>query len=249
MKTTAIHRALTTTILAAALGSGATACGILSSATAKSTATAQATAGSAASNPLARLSADQIMSKAVADSEKAATLRISGKVADSGTTIDMNLGIVRGKGCSGSMSVSKEGSFLILKIGKTLWFKPDNAFWKYSGASTPAALQLVSGKIPETTSTSGAGAFANLCDMKQLLGGSTTGLVKGSTTTISGQSALQLTDTAHSGTIDVSLSADPELVRLFAPGSADLDFTGYGVPIALTPPPASETINGAKYGF
>lgn len=249
MNTPAVHRALTVAILAAPFLAGTTACGALGTASAKSTATAKATAGSAASNPLAGLSADRIMSKAIADSEAAATLRISGKVADSGTTIGLNLGIVRGMGCSGSMSISKEGSFLILKIGKKLWFKPDNAFWKYSGASTPAELQLVSGKIPETTSTSGVGAFANLCDMKQLLGGSTTGLVKGSTTTISGQSALQLTDTAHSGTIDVSLSADPELVRLFAPGSADLDFTGYGVPVALTPPPASATIDGAKYGF
>jgi hypothetical protein len=250
VKTTAIHRALRSVVLAAALVSTATACGSLRAATAKSTATAKAPAGSAASNPLAGLSADQITSKAIADSEAAATVRISGRVADSGTTIGMNLGIVRGRGCAGSMSISGEGSFLILKIGKTLWFKPDNAFWMHAGARSPAELQLVSGKIPKTTSTSGVGAFAALCDVKQLMGGSsTTGLVKGSATTISGQSALQLTDTAHSGTIDVSVSADPELLRLFAPGSADLDFTGYGAPVALTPPPASEIIDGTKYGF
>ena len=250
MKTTARHRALTSAILAAALGSGAAACGGPGAATAKSTVTAKATAGSAAGSALAGLSADKIMSKAIDESEAAATVRISGQVTDSGSTIAMNLGIVRGKGCSGTMSVSKEGSFLLLKIDKTLWFKPDNAFWKYVGASSPAELRLVSGKIPETTSTSGLGAFAALCDVKQLMGGSsTTGLVKGATTTISGQSALELTDTAHSGTIYVSVSPEPELLRLSAPGSADLDFTGYGTPVALTPPPASETIDGAKYGF
>jgi hypothetical protein len=28
-----------------------------------------------------------------------------------------------------------------------------------------------------------------------------------------------------------------------------IDFTGYGSPVTLTPPPASETLDGAKYGF
>jgi hypothetical protein len=254
MSTPAVHRALAVAVLAAALSAGLTACGILGGTTGKAVATTggKTTSAGAAGNPLAGLSADEIANKAVADSEMAATVRISGRIADSGTTIAMNVGIVRSRGCAGSMSESSNGSFLILRIGQTIWIKPDNKFWVHSGASTPDELRLVSGKVAKSNARGGlATAMAALCDVKQLLGGAAkaTGLVKGTTTKISGQNALQLKDAAGSSSVYVSVAADPELLNLTAPGSAQLDFTGYGVPVALTPPPASETIDGAKYGF
>jgi hypothetical protein len=66
---------------------------------------------------------------------------------------------------------------------------------------------------------------------------------------ISGEPALQLRDTGDSGSLDVSDSATPEILRLGLGGNQQLDFTAYGVPARVTVPPASETLSGAKYGF
>jgi hypothetical protein len=71
------------------------------------------------------------------------------------------------------------------------------------------------------------------------------------TAAISGQPALQLTDGAKPGSVYVSVSGRPQLLRVVSTGSngGQLDFTGYGTPVTLTAPPASQTLDGAKYGF
>ena len=75
-------------------------------------------------------------------------------------------------------------------------------------------------------------------------------LVKGATTTIAGQSALQLRDTSSSSSAYVTISASPKFLRFSGSGSSSgqLDFSDYNAPVTLTPPPASETIDGSKIG-
>src|ERR1039457_5313545 len=78
--------------------------------------TAGTSAGSKA-NPLATLSADQIASKAVADLNTAAAVHVAGSVIDSGQRTSMNLTLMHGKGCDGSVSMPHEVSFLLIMIG------------------------------------------------------------------------------------------------------------------------------------
>ena len=210
-------------------------------------------AGSKA-NPLATLSADQIASKAVADLRTATAVHIAGSVTDSGQPIGLNLTLVPGKGCDGSMSMQNRGSFLLIMIGTAVWLQPDEKFWKSVGGSDPAVLKILAGKYLKTSAKGGLAQMGQLCDPSKLLLGSlknTTGLVKGKNATISGQPALQITDGAKSGFVYVSVSARPQLLRITSTGSssAQLDFTAYGTPVTLTAPPASQTLDGAKYGF
>jgi hypothetical protein len=76
----------------------------------------------------------------------------------------------------------------------------------------------VDGKyIKPSAKDSGLASIGALCDPAQFaksFGGDMTGMVKGATTTIAGQPALQ-----------------------------------YNAPLHLSPPPASQVLDGAKYGF
>jgi hypothetical protein len=213
---------------------------------------ASTSAGSKA-NPLATLSADQIASKAVADLRTATAVHVAGSVTDSGQPIGLNLTLVHGKGCDGSMSMQNRGSFLLIMIGTAVWLQPDEKFWKSVGGSDPAVLKILAGKYMKTSAKGGLAQLGQLCDPSKLLGSlkNTTGLVKGKNATISGQPALQITDGAKSGFVYVSVSARPQLLRITSTGSSSgqLDFTGYGTPVTLTAPPASQTLDGAKYGF
>jgi hypothetical protein len=219
---------------------------------------ASSTAGTPASaapsgNPLAGLTADQIAAKAQTDLKTASSVHIAGPVTDSGQTYVLDL-TISPKGCTGTMASPGKGSFLLLQIGKKLWFKGDQQFWKTNGGTSDAGLvTFLEGKYIEVSATgSGLGAFATLCDPRQLassFGGPASGLVKGTTTVISGQTVLQLKDNSDSSKAYVTISAHPEFVRIDDGRDGHLDFTAYNAPLTLAPPPASATIDGSKYGF
>ncbi len=210
-------------------------------------------AGSKA-NPLATLSAEQIARKAVADLGTAAAVHVTGWITDSGQRTGINLTLVHGKGCDGSMSMQKGGSFLLIMIGTALWLKPDETFWKSVGSNDPAVLKILVGKYMKASAKGGLSALGQLCDPRKLFGPSfenPTGVVKGKNATISGQPALELKDTQDSDSAYVSISARPQFLRIIGTGSdsGQLDFTGYGTLVTLTAPPARQTLDGAKYGF
>lgn len=213
------------------------------------TATATAQAG-----PLAGLTADQIAARATADLKTVSSVHVTGSGTDSGQTVRMNLTLGT-RGCKGTLSIKGEGSFALLKIGTRVWIKPDNRFWKYAAGSSLNAtvMHLLSGKYVEPGAKgSSLGSLGEICNPGQFasaFGSKLTGLVKGATTTIAGQPALQIKDTGDPDSAYVTISARPEFLRLDAGRSAQLDFSGYDAPLRLTPPPASQTLDGAKYGF
>jgi hypothetical protein len=222
-----------------------------------STSTSGASASTASArpsvNPLASLTADQIIAKADADLKAASSVHVAGPITDSGQTYVLDL-TISPEGCTGTMASPGKGSFALLKISKKLWFKGDKQFWEtYGGTSDPALVQFLEGKYIEPSATgSGMSSLAMLCDPRQLasaFGGTVSGMVKGKTTVISGQSVLQLKDTGDSASAYVTISARPEFVRIDAGGEGHLDFSAYNVPLTLTAPPASKTINGSQYGF
>lgn len=248
------HAVAAALVGAAILGTTA-ACGTSASstsATANNTATA---AAKPSGNPLAGLTADQIASKATADLKAVSSVHMTGSVTDSGQTYVMNL-VMGTKGCHGTLSVKGEGSFTLLQIGKKLWIKPDNQFWKYAAGSSaaPAIMQIVGGKYirpsAKDTSLNSLGALCSPSQFASSFEGQMSGMVKGKTTTISGQPALQIKDTGDPYSAYVTISARPEFLRFDGGSSGNrLNFTGYNTPLRLTPPPASETLDGAKYGF
>lgn len=205
-----------------------------------------------AGDPLSGLSADQIASQAIGNLKTASTVHVTGNVTSSGQTYDLNLALVRARGCAGTMSQVGTGSFKLVVIGTEVWIKPDQQFWKKVGGANASTLKVLSGKYLNVKATSEFGSLRAFCSPSELagnFGGNPTGLVKGSTSTISGQSALQIKKNGSPGSIYVSETAKPLLLRLSGGSQGTLDFSDYNSSVALVPPPASETLNGAKYGF
>lgn len=200
------------------------------------------------------LSADQIASRATADLKVVSSVHVKGSVQSSGQTIALNLTLGT-QGCTGTMGISGEGSFVLLKIGKTLWIKPDDKFWKHAAGSAGSAVtDLMSGKYIKTSakgsSLASIGALCNPAQFAKSFGSNMTGMAKGSTTTIAGQPALQIKDSGDAASAFVTVDAKPQFLRLDGGGSnGRLDFTDYNAPLHLTAPPAAETLDGAKYGF
>ena len=213
-----------------------------------------AACGTTMSRPLAGLTASQIAARAITDLKAASSVHFAGSVTDSGATyaVDVTAGSTN---CAGTLGIPGQGSFALLKIGQRLWIKPDGQFWTSLGAS-PANLHLVEGKYLQASP--GDPDFSSvmmLCSPAQLaasLGNQMNHLVKGATTTIAGQSALQLRDTSTPGSAYVTTSASPEFLRLDAQNGGSqgqADFSDYDAPVTLTPPPASTTIDGSRIGL
>lgn len=230
------RRSLSVAILAAALAAGAAACG-----------------SSGSTDPLAGLTSKQIATKAVSGTEAAPVVRVSGSGSDSGHKLTLDLTLVRGKGCAGSFSEGNLGSLKLIYNGTTMWVLPDAKFYQDSGA--PAAVAtLLKGKYLELKSgTSGLSGMTQLCSMSKLLSEFTVdaGTAKGVITTVDGQSAVKITDKTGSGHAYVSDTAAPQLLRITKPGSSggQIDFSYPATSPALTSPPASEVIDGSKFGF
>jgi hypothetical protein len=142
---------------------------------------------------------------------------------------------------------------MLVMIGKTVWIKPDDAFWKTNGGNDQAVLAILSGKYIKDAAGSGLGAMSSLCDMSNwdAHSGQPTGMVKGGKATVDGQPALQIKDSGDSASAFVSDTAKPLVVRVVDPSSTGgtFDFSDYGTVTTLTAPSASQTLDGAKYGF
>jgi hypothetical protein len=254
-------RSVVAAILTTALAAATAACGGSagtadqgSTATATATPTASASPASKASaDPLAGLTGQRILTRAFADTESAASVRLTGVVGDSGQAVTMDLTVVAGKGCDGTLTVAKTGSFRLIYNGTTVWILPDEAFYRSQG-TTAAVLAILEGKYLKVSGKgSGLGAMAGLCSLSSLLSGfrsTPADYPRGGATKVDGQRAVRISDTGDSAYVDVSDTVNPELLRMYAPGSSglQLDFR-YAAAPAITGPPAGMVLDGSKYGF
>jgi hypothetical protein len=201
--------------------------------------------------PFAELTADQIASKAVADLKAASSFRVAGSASESGQTYTLDIAYGT-RNCRGAVALSGEGSIVLLKKGNKVWLKPDNRFWRYiAGSSAPDVLNILAGKYLAPSKSTNLNSFTSFCDRRDFTDAfdrGMTGMSKGKVTMISGRRALQI----HNGmsTAYVTISAHPEFLRIIENnGRGHLNLTGYDLPVSVTAPPASMTLDGAKYGF
>ena len=207
---------------------------------------------------------DQIVKKAVNDLNAAKSVQISGNVVSDGTNIKVELtDAVAGckgtitlatssPGSSGASAVS--GTADLIEADGTVYMKLDASFFK--GLSLPSSVfSEVNGKYIEVNSKSELANFAQLCDPSSLASGfdkEVTGFVKDGTATINGQAAEAFKQPTHSGSgiVYISVSATPEIVRLQGPSNeGQINFTNYNAPATITAPPASEVVQGSKFGL
>jgi hypothetical protein len=218
---------------------------------------------SSSTSALAGLSADQIVQKSVADLKAASSVRITGKVVSSGQNIAVDLTDVAAQGCQGTIglaasatSTSKavSGTADIIEADSTVYMKLSESF--FTSAGLPASdFSDVSGKYIKLASGSDLASFAQLCNPSTLstaFSKQDTGFVSAGTTTINGQPALAFKQPKNpsNGTVYVSQTATPQIVRIAGPaGQGSINFSDYNVHVTITAPPASEVIDGGKFGL
>jgi hypothetical protein len=206
---------------------------------------------------------DQIVQQSVSDLKAATSLRINGSVVSQGTHITIDFTDVAAHGCRGTLalaaSAASSGAAVsgladLVEVSSTVYMKLDKSFFRNLGLPT-AAFSEVTGKYIKVTSTSELANFAQLCDPSTLASSfdkQLTGFVKEGTSTIDGQAAEAFKQPAQagSGTVYVSGSATPEIVRLQGTGDeGQVSFTDYNAPATITAPPASDVIDGSKFGL
>jgi hypothetical protein len=234
-------------VLAAAAVLSATACGSSSSST----------------SALAGMSPDQIVQKSVADLKAASSVRITGQVVNSGQTIAVDLTDVAAKGCQGTIGLAApatsstkavSGTADIVEVDSIVYMKLSDSF--FTSAGLPASeFSQVSGKYIKLASGSNLASFAQLCDPSTLstaFSKEDTGFAKAGTATINGQPTLALKQpkSPSNGTVYVSESATPQILRIAGPaGQGSIDFSDYNAPATITAPPASQIVDGSKFGL
>jgi hypothetical protein len=212
---------------------------------------------SATADPLASVTGITAATEAADNLKAASSLTMAGTASQSGTSVTVNLGLKPGHGCTGTVEEGTGGTIKLVVIGTTIYFNPDAAFWKSSlGSAASAVTTLVNGRyIKTSTASKGMSSFSNLCDLSHsIMAGALKPdevVTKGALTTIGGVRVLPIK--ASDGVIYVTDTSKPEIVEVFAPkgdpgGPSKLMFS-IDAPVALTPPPASQVIDGSAIGI
>jgi hypothetical protein len=213
---------------------------------------------SAAPGPLAGLTADQIVQKALKDLEAASSVQMTGQAPSQQGNVAINITDVAPASCQGTIalaSTAASGSAMaaITKVDGTAYVKLNQSYLKrlHVPAWESAA---VNGKYIEATSSSAISDISHLCVLSTLVNaftqGGDTGFAEAGTVTVEGQPALALTQQNSTDGVDVyvSDSAIPEILSFGDTGGQEavLDFTNFNAPVTITAPPAADIFYGTK---
>ena len=210
----AMFRRLALAYLAVALTAGITGCG----------------SSSGGASPLASDSVTTIFAEATNNTIAAQSFTIAGGTSAS---LFIDLTIVRGVGCSGTIYQPKTTSKLVW-VGQTV----------YEHTSGMPTIEWLKGP----SNSSAVQGLIDLCNPNNLLAPLTAAGVSSATRSVTvyhGQPALTLTlpgtqqDPSLTGAIVVTDTQEPLLLDISEPGAGAYAFTGYGATTTITPPGAS----------
>lgn len=226
------------------------ACGIAAAATA-------GLASGCAGHPeaLAGMTAAQIADKAASDLKSAPAFTIQGSGLEDGRAVSISLGFAGGNRCAGTVDLGPRGSLVIVMISGTAWMKPDAAYWKSQGLTGGGLMaRTLAGKYLESPASSKTAAqVAGLCDLSRLASRvlPPRDVAKGASATVNGERVVTLTDRADDSTLYVTDTAAPRLIKATStqPGNAGQFTITYGIPKSVAPPPASQTVDAARFGL
>ena len=126
----------------------------------------------------------------------------------------------------------------------------------FTSAGLPASeFSQVSGKYIKLTSGSNLASFAQLCNPSTLstaFSKEDTGFVKAGTATVNGQPTLAFKQPKNPPTAPSTFRSRPPRRSFASPGPPDrgsVDFSDYNASATITAPPASQVIDGTKFGL
>ena len=212
---------------------------------------------SAAPAPLAGLTADQIVQKALKDLAAASSVRITGQLPiNQQGNVAIDLTDVAPASCQGTIALASAGASgpptaAITKVDGTAYVKLNQSYLKNLHVPAGESAEL-NGKYIKSSSSSTIADLSHLCVLSTLVNAFTqgdTGFAKAGTVTVEGQPALALTqpNATDGGTVYVSDGATPVILSLQETGGplAFLDFTDFNAPVTITAPPAADIFYGA----
>ncbi|MEV6108700.1 hypothetical protein AB0M28_28960 [Streptomyces sp. NPDC051940] len=213
----------------------------------------------AASDPFAGLTGAQVMTKAAEASRKAGSLTMDLDIKFSDGPAKGTISLDGKTRCSGELAVEKQGSIDLVKVGKAVYMRPDEAFLRAQSEGEPksevdATIKLMKGKwLKGTTSDPDLKEFAGLCDVDEFLApdgdSADDSLRKGPVTEIDGVKALQLTGKDEDGApyeVYVAAEGRPYVLKVEKKSGEEpgtVVFRDYGKAVEVTSPPASEVLD------
>jgi hypothetical protein len=204
------------------------------------TGSTSATTTTAPDNGIASKTPEEIVAAMQAAVASATSVHIIGAGSSAGSTIALDLKLVRGKGGAGHIALGGLG-FDIVRIGKKVYIKASKAFLVHYAGTASAGL---AGRwFYVTSSASGLGSLGALTDIKSLIAqilASHGALSKGSETTVGGQPAIAVKDTKNGGVLYIATTGPAYPLKLTpgrSRGKGAIRFTSWDQPIALKAPP------------
>ncbi|MFF8725121.1 hypothetical protein ACF073_01355 [Streptomyces sp. NPDC015171] len=201
----------------------------------------------AGTNGVGKLPAATIQAKSVAAADAAPAVRLSGTVATSGRTYQLDM---RLKADGGTGSVTSQGAtFKLLRVGQELYLKADADFWNHADGGGDASGKLDGKYVKVPQGDPAYKKFSGFTDKDLLLDGLLTLhgslATDGHHTDRSGTPTIRVTgDKGSGGTLDVSLKGTPYPLRLVRGGGAGtLSFADWGKDFTAEKPAASETVD------
>jgi hypothetical protein len=211
---------------------------------------------SSAPAPLAGLTADQIVQKALKDLAAASSVRITGQLPTQEGNVAIDITDVAPASCQGTIALASTGASgsptaAITKVDGIAYVKLNQSYLKNLHVPAGESAEL-NGKYIKSSSSSTIADLSHLCVLSTLVNAFTqgdTGFAKAGTVTVEGQPALALTqpNATDGGTVYVSDAAIPVILSLQETGGqlAFLDFTNFNAPVTITAPPAADIFYGA----
>ncbi len=193
----------------------------------------------AASNGEASKSANQVLADAKAAATHASSLHLSGHIVAGGTPISLDF--TAGKqGATGTMSTHGL-SFDFVRVGKKLYIKGSDAFYKHFAGS--GAAQLLHGKWLEGSATSGKLAeLGGLTSSGAIFGSISSShgkLVNEGAKTYQGQSVVAIKDATKGGILYVAATGKPYPVAIVGTKKGQvgaITFGNWNAPVSVSAP-------------
>ncbi|MFI8994560.1 hypothetical protein [Streptomyces sp. NPDC053542] len=182
----------------------------------------------AGTNGVGKLSPAKIRTKTLAAAADAGSVHVSGKLVSGRSTYQLDMQLAQNGG-KGTVS-TKDTTFSLLRIDRSLWVKADADFWAHRKGSSPsktdtAAAAKLGGKYVKVPSEDRTyQQFSGFTEKEPLLDTLLTlhgGLSRGAHGSLDGTRTIRVAAAkGNGGTLDVSLEGEPYPLRLQRAGGA-----------------------------
>ena len=228
-------------------------------------------------DPLAGLTAKQVLTQAMANFKAAPSLTVDGLLSEPaaadnapaapGMTLEalvrgpianvtFHLGLVPGKGCTGTAETLANGSTKFIVADQAIYLQPDGAWWDtVAGSGGTGISQLIGDRYLKESAAESGQSVTDTCALNPLpdLGTSTETVVKGQVTTLNGIRVLPL-DGTHDDVLYVTDTTKPEIAGIFQPEpDSNGDYVNVtvrvGAPVALAAPSPGQAVDASDFGL